>query len=743
MSGRGGRRRLDAIPEDIVVPQGRNVRRRLMAEDDDDIEWNHPIHPLTEEERSRTIALKSTLLAKKSLQSYTASLIKFVIFVAEKDPRYLLPEFRRELNEQDSSEWSSFIRRYIRTEPKPPTSMFILPKIHEIFPDWLTSLKKKDKDGVITDVSTSLLNTCRSSVVWLFTQFNVSSTLFDSEASRTLTGLKISRALSVARGQKSVKRGKDPLSFEGYCNICSVLMKAKTVGALFTHAVLTTMWNLMSRVGNAVGICKSHLQWSDDALLIFFAHEKTDQTQSKPGDPRHIYANPHQPEICPILSLGLFFLVNDVTDNRCNFVFSGDNQYCRFHNGLSEFITEQMLGHKIDSFGTHSIRKGSATYTSSGSTSCPPFSAIANRAGWATGGVTNIYIQYQAAGDQYVGRTVSGLNPLDSSFATLPPRFRQSYNQDKVLDLLRSSFSRYDSASPELQKVLQMTTASVVYHTDWLIRNLEPDHCFFSTPFFRKGFDDPVDEMVECEVWKPGDVMKATGIPPHVMISLKTDVMAEQMTTFRDSISQSISQVVHDQNHAVPERAVTLDQIDRIVSRECQRIIDSIDERIHHPDENHDVHPVPDGSAALPSLYPSEKGRMTRLPENFKLPRGNLQTAWVCFCCWDKRNKIPPLRAVFGCEMKRKLASRFTRYIRLMKAIMNEAIRNGVWIEPHNEPEALHVLSSIELSNIIPYTTRQHRTRKRLDQLSWSTLANDYYFSQKILCHHEDQPDGQ
>ena len=192
-----------------------------------------------------------------------------------------------------------------------------------------------------------------------------------------------------------------------------------------------------------------------------------------------------------------------------NFVFSGDYQYCRFQNSLKEFVTAQMLGHRIGSFGTHSIRKGSATYTSSGSTSCPPFSAVANRACWAIGNVANIYIQYQAAGDQYVGRTVSGLNPLDSTFATLPPRFRQSYSREKIHRLLTRSFNYYETASPELQKVLMMITASVVYHTDWLIKNLDPSHSFFSTSFFRGGFEDDVSEMVECETWKPGDVMRA------------------------------------------------------------------------------------------------------------------------------------------------------------------------------------------------------------------------------------------
>lgn len=104
--------------------------------------------------------------------------------------------------------------------------------------------------------------------------------------------------------QFTLKKEKTPLSFEDYCAVAKAMITSKDMQRIFSRTVLTTMWNLMSRVGNAVANCKNHLYWKDDSLIIYFAHEKTDQTQDKPGDPRHIYANPFQPSICPIL---LFF----------------------------------------------------------------------------------------------------------------------------------------------------------------------------------------------------------------------------------------------------------------------------------------------------------------------------------------------------------------------------------------------------------------------------------------------------
>jgi len=183
-----------------------------------------------------------------------------------------------------------------------------------------------------------------------------------------------------------------------------------------------------------------------------------------------------------------------------------------------------------------------------------------------------------------------------------------------------------------------------------------------------------------------------------------------------------------------------VDQIDAIVSRACQRIIDRINVGNGQREQDDHQQPdcVPDASAELPSLFLTTKGKMTRTPSNFILSRGNVKSAWLRFCCWDRSNKIPPLRAVFGSELERKFSSRFTRYRKLMEAIMNEAKDIGVWIEPENAIEAREILNKVDLNKIIPFTTRTHRTR-RLDQLSWSTLAKYFCFSRKVLQDH--QPD--
>lgn len=71
-------------------------------------------------------------------------------------------------------------------------------------------------------------------------------------------------------------------------------------------------------------------------------------------------------------------------------------------------------------YGTHSIRKGVATFAGSGSTGGPSIASVCLRVGWALGGVQDRYIRYEAAGDQYLGRVVAGL-PLNSPSCAVPP----------------------------------------------------------------------------------------------------------------------------------------------------------------------------------------------------------------------------------------------------------------------------------------------------------------------------------
>ena len=83
----------------------------------------------------------------------------------------------------------------------------------------------------------------------------------------------------------------------------------------------------------------------------------------------------------------------------------------------------EKLGVKPGDLGSHSTRKGSITLVSSGCTVSPPMSSICLRACWSMGNVKDRYIHYEKAGDQFCGRSATGISSLRKEFAVSPVYF--------------------------------------------------------------------------------------------------------------------------------------------------------------------------------------------------------------------------------------------------------------------------------------------------------------------------------
>ena len=176
----------------------------------------------------------------------------------------------------------------------------------------------------------------------------------------------------------------------------------------------------MCRSANTVTIHLHHMEWREDCLAIYFAHMKNDQSGERKRDPRHIYANPVDPVVCPLTVLAIYLITYGLSGTKSTALFPGNSQYDRFAKVLKGLLQkhqeslEMEYGINVNDIGVHSIRKGAATYVSSGSTCAPPQVATNIRAGWTMGPIQDTYLRFESAGDQYVGRVVSGL-PLSSS----------------------------------------------------------------------------------------------------------------------------------------------------------------------------------------------------------------------------------------------------------------------------------------------------------------------------------------
>jgi len=314
-----------------------------------------------------------------------------------------------------------------------------------------------------------------------------------------------------------------------------VMLREGTGQGIFGHCVMTTMWNLMARVKNGVGLCRTHFEVDGDALLIYYAQEKTDHQGRKARDPRHVYANPFMPEICPILSLGLYFVMIDVTSFEEELIFPGREVAKAFNDYLRGVLeNKEKMGEFVEpevKRGSHSLRKGAATFASSGGTNAPSHAAISDRGGWSIGTVQKIYLQYEKAGDQHVGRTVCGLNGNDETFGVLPPRFKQGKEyEDVVNEVLKDCFSKFGVMKPEFQRVLKMVLAFVCYHLDRLRNDYfgSMDHEMRSKTIYTKRYRVPLPKIVEIPEWRPGDAMQPTGLTPVVLLDKRLKIVEKR-----------------------------------------------------------------------------------------------------------------------------------------------------------------------------------------------------------------------
>jgi hypothetical protein len=102
---------------------------------------------------------------------------------------------------------------------------------------------------------------------------------------------------------------KDALSVDLLKLLLKWFLEWNTTDGVFAYCYLLLTWHLMCRSENTALIRLSNISWSTsfDSFQIFFSHTKTDQTGDDSTHARHLYANPHNPLLCPVTALGIYF----------------------------------------------------------------------------------------------------------------------------------------------------------------------------------------------------------------------------------------------------------------------------------------------------------------------------------------------------------------------------------------------------------------------------------------------------
>jgi hypothetical protein len=599
--------------------------------------------------RQDVIDVRENNLAPNCKSNYARCATHYLLWLERNQPELLTPEFLQDVG--SPLEYHKVLGK-LRQAPnlnQPPIKFeeFRVAKFMEFI------LSIRTESG--TQPSYSHCGTFRSSIKNLFRVYQRHQDPQEAEElSISFKGLKRRLTDALARGDGTLKIGKDPMKFDLYKGSSLLLLKSSKKDACFAHLFQILSWNLMCRASNTVKIFLHHMDWTQDALCIMFANQKNDQLGEKPKDPRHIYANPLSPEICPILSLGLYFLTHPFSEDLSQPLFSGTKQYDRYRKKMKRFFQEDsaellnQLGIDADDIGSHSCRKGACTFATSGTTAAPSGAAVHLRAGWTLPGVQNTYYRYESAGDQHVGRTIAGLPPASPEFAILPPFFREPIDPA----IISSCFS---SLPNHLRKVGEFCLASIVYHEEWLRENLPEDHPVIRSAIFRDvTVMAELRGLVECRISKPGDRIHPTGIPPIVSLLTEIRQMGGTISTLGTEIIQGVTQQLEER--AIQSLSVTPAQLQEALARSFS--------------ETHQLfrqYCLPSASSTSTSSSPDPNdireayswgGAFHLLPEGYVLPKGNLEQMFSFWVSGDLYHKIPPLREVTVRDFSSKVVSK-------------------------------------------------------------------------------------
>jgi len=327
--------------------------------------------------------------------------------------------------------------------------------------------------------------------------------------------------------------GKQPLTYSLYKELCESTLSRNNSG--FSHLFLTTQWNLMCRSASVQTLQTQHFLDKDDSVGAIFFKAKTNQDGSGPRDPRHLYANAFNPSTCWVTALGVYLACNPRMHPGP--LFPGSDPKVRFGKALGRLIANDGAD-KI--YGTHSLRKGVATFACGRSTGGPSIVSVCLRCGWSLGGVQDRYFRYEAAGDQYLGRVVAGLPVNDSKFAALPPHFRDN-SDDMVKSGVEKMFPGL-ALENNLSSILRLCLASLVHHASFLIETLPHNHPLLSTHIFANpGVLPGLGSRLEA-----GDSswMEPTGIPPHITLFKKLDQQQNLISTLPDMLEKIMEHVL-------------------------------------------------------------------------------------------------------------------------------------------------------------------------------------------------------
>ena len=245
-----------------------------------------------------------------------------------------------------------------------------------------------------------------------------------------------------------------------------------------------------------------------------------------------------------MLALAVLVFCNDARNPLSVTLFPGTNSKDRFANILSVIVQQLsdedlvVLGCTRKDIAPYSARKGSATYAN-GQIMGPNPVSVQLRMGHSLGKVNDPYLHFSDPQDQLCGRLVALLPILSAEFGTLPPHF----NEHVIKNILTVEFWKqivpgYEQLPVEFQPTLPYLLASIIFHEDFLRKELHGLHPIFSSRVFSAN---PELDVLRKSVLVGSNFcentgMQASGVPAHVLHEQKLQNLEKKLEDVKNCV---------------------------------------------------------------------------------------------------------------------------------------------------------------------------------------------------------------
>lgn len=386
------------------------------------------------------------------------------------------------------------------------------------------------------------------------------------------SGLKKENAKNKSDGD-ILEREADPIPFDLYRFMCESAINS---GNAFWWLFSILQWSCLGRCQNIDDLTFRNLSLGSDSIIVKFDATKMDKTGDK-CSPKNCYANPLDFILCINTALAVYLsLEKNSTWSKENksflFINPGAKQgsaASRYTDSIQSWVNqnyERIASFmRIEHLDPYSVRKGSATYASSGTTMPPPIPSLFHRGEWSLGVILDIYWKFAEAGDHYLGRILAGLDPCSDKFGILPPHFTVPIENDIVQEgmnlcfgnIYRIEHDQNNEGNSFVKGILGRCLASLVYHADELqslIAKRGDTHPFNNLTLLQHP--TLLEQLKLLVTTEPTEniMSKATGVPPHTETIKELRTIIDMFLDFKQKWEEGFESLKNVVNDAIEQK---------------------------------------------------------------------------------------------------------------------------------------------------------------------------------------------